>query len=155
MSGHAALFAIQNGAHGMTLGVPHLCGLLQCPNASRLKAGLQTNQLRGITGRGRHEAYELSQTRITRIVTNRFGNFVSKFVCISERSRWDRRHGRQSRDGKRRTSREASEFQIRVSQRQMIGGAHRSDAPYPAARLISSKDAGFSNAEVSPSFLPR
>jgi len=31
---------------------------------------------------------------------------------VRERSRWDRRHRRQSRDGKRRASREASEFQI-------------------------------------------
>ncbi len=36
-------------------------------------------------------------------------------MSIRERSRWDRRHRRQSRDGKRRASREASEFQIRVS----------------------------------------
>ena len=34
---------------------------------------------------------------------------------IRERSRRDRRHRRQSRDGKRRASRVASEFQIRVS----------------------------------------
>src|SRR5437764_5117988 len=31
----------------------------------------------------------------------------------------------------------------------------RSDAPYRAARLISSSDAGFSKADVSPSFSPR
>ena len=30
-----------------------------------------------------------------------------------------------------------------------------SDASYSAARLISSSDAGFSNADVSPSFSPR
>jgi hypothetical protein len=30
-----------------------------------------------------------------------------------------------------------------------------SDAPYPATRLISSSDAGFSKADVSPSFSPR
>src|SRR5215208_4885651 len=29
------------------------------------------------------------------------------------------------------------------------------DAPYPATRLISSSDAGFSKADVSPSFSPR
>jgi hypothetical protein len=39
-------------------------------------------------------------------------------------------------------------------------GAHGSGtpylyAPYRAARLISSRDAGFSKAEVSPSFSPR
>jgi hypothetical protein len=28
------------------------------------------------------------------------------------------------------------------------------DAPYPATRLISSSDAGFSKADVSPSFSP-
>src|SRR5436305_34522 len=57
------------------------------------------------------------ETRITRMVTNLmtvesigFGQFV-----VRERSRWDRRHRRQSRDGKRRASREASEFQIRVA----------------------------------------
>jgi hypothetical protein len=40
---------------------------------------------------------------------------AGRFVSIRERSRWDRRHRRQSRDGKRQASREASEFQIRVS----------------------------------------
>src|SRR4029077_11752691 len=41
-------------------------------------------------------------------------NHQYRFVWIREWSRWDRRHRRQSRDGKRRASREASEFQIRV-----------------------------------------
>src|SRR6266496_6050591 len=60
------------------------------------------------------KATELFETRITRMVTNLmtvesigFDQFV-----VRERSRWDRRHRRQSRDGKRRASREASEFQI-------------------------------------------
>jgi len=39
---------------------------------------------------------------------------LGQFLRVRERSRWDRRHKRQSRDGKRRASREASEFQIRV-----------------------------------------
>ena len=57
----------------------------------------------------RHELHEWSRTSTT-LQSIGFGQFVR----ICERSRWDRRHRRQSRDGKRRASREASEFQIRV-----------------------------------------
>src|SRR4029077_16523474 len=57
------------------------------------------------------------ETRITRMVTNletlqSIG--VGQFVRVCERSRWDQRHRRKSREGERRESREASEFQIRV-----------------------------------------
>src|SRR5213592_836794 len=63
------------------------------------------------------KATELFETRITRMVTNlvTFESIgLGQFLRVRERSRWDRRHKRQSRDGKRRASREASEFQIRV-----------------------------------------
>jgi hypothetical protein len=49
-------------------------------------------------------------TNLTTLESTGFGQFVR----IRERSRWDRRHRRQSRDGKRRASRETSEFQICV-----------------------------------------
>ena len=58
------------------------------------------------------------ETRIPRMVTNLLtmdSIGLGQFVRVRERSRWDRRHRRQSRDGKRRASREASEFQIRVA----------------------------------------
>ena len=63
------------------------------------------------------KATELFETRITRMVTNlvTFESIgLGQFLRVRERSRWDRRHRRQSRDGKRRASREGSEFQIRV-----------------------------------------
>src|SRR4029077_16794974 len=58
------------------------------------------------------------ETRITRMVTNletlqSIG--VGQFVRVCERSRWDRRHRRQSRDGKRRARPEASGLKIRVA----------------------------------------
>src|SRR4029453_6454760 len=62
-----------------------------------------------------------------------------------------------------------SGFIIRMTVRRRVGRAGgpllavhsrlrrraRSEAPYLATRLISSSDAGFSNADVSPSFSPR
>ena len=52
-------------------------------------------------------------TMVTNLVTLQSIGF-GQFVRIRERSRWDRRHRRQSREAKRRANREASEFQICV-----------------------------------------
>src|SRR5437762_7770847 len=60
------------------------------------------------------KATELFETRMVMnlVIFESIG--LGQFLRVRERSRWDRRHRRQSRDGKRRASREGSEFHIRV-----------------------------------------
>jgi len=54
---------------------------------------------------------------------------------VRERSRWDRRHRRQSRDGKRRASREASEFQISCRGCRRLKGSRPKPTDYRQAQM--------------------